>query len=305
MSAYKFPVALRVAFRITALSILTLYPISSFADLVHDAQAPAPYEAHINLAAPFQSVGAVILNSVSDYQIPASGVLIAPKKVLTAAHNLFDYELQPAASMSFSVGQDVLGSPLQTVQVVSWTIHPNYYGIGGPADLAVLTLGHPINAVAPASLWMGDFVLGSQVVMVGYGRPGAISTGFQDEFDGIRRAGVLYPSEYGGGIWPQDYLSAWFFQVGWPYSHELGQLATPGDSGGGWFINNNGAWKLVAITVVNNGYYGYGGRTGANRLDGYNNYRDWVISQIGPKQIPQYSNVTTLKTIPVRMRPYP
>lgn len=269
----------------SVLVVIAMCSSSARADLVHDMQGPYPLQAHIDYAAPFSFVGATYLNSVSGYQIPASGVLIAPNKVLTAAHNLFDYELAPAQSMQFAVGADVLGNPEQVVNVSSWVIHPDYTGIGGRADLAVLTLAEPVTVTDPVSIFMGDYVLGTEVAMVGYGRPGTVGQGYQSEFDGLRRAGVLIPSEYGGGVWAQDYLSAWFFQVGWPYSHELGQMATPGDSGGGWFVDNNGHWELVGITAINNGFYGYGGRSGATALDDRFGYRDWVMTVPEPAAI--------------------
>lgn len=285
-------------------AVLLVAPRSE-AGLFDPVQNPYPFAEPISLAGPFNFVGALYLTSVSGYEIPASGVLIAPNKVLTAAHCVFDYEGLPAESMQFVLGADVLGDPRESVQVARWDVHPSYNGIGGPGDLAVLTLSQSVTTATPVSLFSDEYVLGTQLVMVGYGRPGVVGEGYQSEFDGIRRAGYVYPSEYGGLTWLQDYLSNRFYPPGWPGYDPMGLMGTPGDSGGGWFIYNNGSWELVGLTAINGGIYDYFGRTGAVRLDDYNGYRDWVIRHIStPKAVPQPAPLGSSVT-PVEVRRYP
>jgi hypothetical protein len=54
-------------------------------------------------------------------------------------------------------------------------------------------------------------------------------------------------------------------------------MGTPGDSGGGWFIDVNGEMQLAAVTSFYLGDFSYVGATGALRVSLYN---DWIDSYV-------------------------
>src|SRR5690606_406303 len=77
-----------------------------------------------------------------------------------------------------------------------------------------------------------------------------------------------------------------------PGFQELGILATPGDSGGGWFIDINGEYKLAAITSDWDGFAGYLGRS-------YATYRtpeieQWIHGEIQAHAVPEPASATLM-----------
>ena len=109
-----------------------------------------------------------------------SGTLVAPNKVLTAAHLVdVDGNLQlddptEMSRMVFGVSKNVPSAP--TPNVSSIVINPAYRGANSAFDLAIITLKTPIYDVTPA-LMTSQKTVGKRAAMVGYGYQG---TGTRD-----------------------------------------------------------------------------------------------------------------------------
>jgi len=65
-----------------------------------------------------------------------------------------------------------------------------------------------------------------------------------------------------------------------PNYQRLGGVVSPGDSGGGWFIDVDGEYQHMGISGFYLGDYHYGSDSGALRLSLYNDWIDGVMASI-------------------------
>ena len=195
----------------------------------------------------YPSVGLLAVGS----SVRASGTLIAPNVVLTAAH-VFDAG-SPVNTIFFTVG----GS---TYDVQTVVLSPTWTGfnasIGKGDDIAMIVLTSRVTNVAPASLYTGTDELGHVGIDVGFGYSGTGSTGHSGDF-GTKRAGPNSVDQFGDffnnvshNILLQDFdkpgdpnLST--FGSTTPLAQE--SLITQGDSGGGMFIDFGTGPLLVGV----------------------------------------------------------
>jgi hypothetical protein len=121
-----------------------------------------PQSEYFDLAAQFPAAGSVRLNN----GLWCSGTLVAPDKVLTAAHCT---QGRSPNSLSFRHGANV-ALPTHSRQVSNVSVSPNYTG-SERSDLSVLTLSIPINDVDPLPISLQN-PAGMVATMLGYGYHG-------------------------------------------------------------------------------------------------------------------------------------
>lgn len=114
-------------------------------------------------------------------------------------------------------------------------------------DLTVLTLSNPIEGTLPETLSTNRPATQSEVMLVGYGVNGTLSSGYSARSDGFARAGtsvvydVLTTAES-----PKFYIGTVFFET------TPNQMrGAPGDSGGGvYVVDENGQKKAQCGLIV-------------------------------------------------------
>lgn len=181
----------------------------------------------------------------------ASGTLIRENWVLTAAHVISSSPgRHDLSSATFSLG----GQPY----VVSYAeVHPNWNGdVSSGFDLALVRLTSAISNVAPAPFGEGPpNLIGLESTFVGFGLGGVGETGAVGGTGGVKRAGTNR-LDYDGSL--LGFSSSIFladFDSGSASHSSLGSstptsfesITSPGDSGGGVFVNVNGQMLLVGV----------------------------------------------------------
>lgn len=246
----------------------------------------------------------------------ASGTLVDSQWVLAAAHSI---DGAAPDSVSFEIGDDVYDAE-------SWFSHPDWANSELPessrlltgTDIGLIRLALPVDDVPPARLYVGIEELGSTTTVVGYGRTGTGLTGAID-LDSKKRAGENVVDLIVG---PNDGILAIDFDnpicesspdspiCGNVLSTEEGEnsfgsaiprpqefLPFLGDSGGGAFLNVDGATQLAAIvSFIGDGGDGtvdgdYGDTTGLTRVSVH---ADWIESHVWPPIVGDFNHDKTL-----------
>lgn len=214
----------------------------------------------------FESVGCVTFVQTPDqrWRPCASAVLVAPRWALTAGHVAV---AEPLEKQRYHFG----GESYRAVRRVPY---PDV-GVGDRAklllvaargaDLALVQLDRVVENIRPATRYRGKDEVGRTMTKVGYGCIGDGLTGMSLP-DGQpiqeRRQGNNVIDTAGGTFrklsvnehvlvcdfdHPND--PTWN-QTGEPVPLDLEIGQSVGDSGGGWFIEHDGSWRLVAISCV-------------------------------------------------------
>jgi hypothetical protein len=212
--------------------------------------------------------------TTSNSSFIASGTLIAPDWVLTAAH-----VVDQATSLKFTVG----GS---TYTGNSWTAYTGWTGnLMAGYDIGLVHLNSSANAKA-ATLYTGSAEFGQTATFVGYGMTGTGQTG-ATRLDGKKRAAQnvidgmqnsrLFLSDFDNPNSRRDSM----FGSSTPLNLE--GLIAPGDSGGGVFITTSAGTFLAGVNSFGAAWDGrvnsdYGDVAGYTRVSAF---YAWINSVIG------------------------
>jgi hypothetical protein len=256
-----------------ALAVLAgLYARPAMAIVVQDEQNDSLYRA-LGSSSPFESVGR-FTGKTSKADFLASGTLVAPDWVLTAAH-----VVDGAKSLTFSIGGQIYQVD-RTVPYPSWN-----KDLWSGYDIGLVHLTKPVDNIKPAQLYTGSSELNHPDTVVGFGKTGSGDFG-DTKCDGIKRAAKNVISEIDNKrLLVADFQnprpsSVFSFTGG--HSQPLSGLIAPGDSGGGLFITTPTGTYLAGVNSFIGSDFGaprsvFGNFSGHTRVSAFH---DWIEAEM-------------------------
>jgi autotransporter-associated beta strand protein len=260
----------RIRILLAASSAMTIGGWAAQAATIQDGANQADYAA-LSAQSQYASSGYVFVNGVD----AASGTLIAPGWVLTAAHavtqnDVTSFPVDTLSSISFGQGATAASLPgPDSVKAVFVESGWNYDSSQGN-DLALIELTSPVTSIAPAVLYKSS--LGSELTqtatMVGYGYTGTGSVGYTNLTYGTRLAiqnvidafgQQIVTTGTGSTISLSNFSSNLMFTdfdnpndptvsvMGGTSPLPMEGSSSPGDSGGGLFLTENGITYLAGV----------------------------------------------------------
>lgn len=231
-------------------------PLSSFGGTIRADVSDTLYQT-LGADSRYQSVGK-FLYSVGSSGYLASGVLISPQWVLTAAHVTAgnNYNGGGISSMSFTLYN---GSSSSQYAASNWYTHPGWGATSGSLlagyDIALVRLSTPVTGFTPATLAPSSEYV-EEGTIVGFGTTGTGLTG-STVAGGTKRAGNNMIDVQGDDVTiSSSILLVDFDQPGNTSASSFGDntpltleyLSAPGDSGGGLFVTRNAQTFVLGIT---------------------------------------------------------
>ncbi len=263
---------------------------------------------------------------IGDGHISASGVLLTSGlHILTAAHAVQSLDLP---NTKVFVDDNVRS---QSLDVLTSTVYPQagHNSSGVWHDLAILTL----TQAAPTSaeryaLYTGQNEAGQNATLTGYGQAQTPDGEVLSQTTPTRRAGenrIDTPGDNLDAYWSGSLAQQlWFdFDDGTPQHDALGQtledpnlglghteaMLTPGDSGGGLFIQESGSYWLAGINSYITRWETADVDTQANGSIGdigvatrVSSYAGWIEEETGQTQTPTAQDSTPPDTAQVPMK---
>jgi hypothetical protein len=254
-----------------------------------------PQQAYLDLAArpEYTSVGKIdeTIGSSTSF---GSGTLIAPDWVLTAAHVAGD-----ATAISFTIG----GAKYAAAE---WFVYPSWTGnLLAGYDVGLVKLATPVAGVAPAVRYTGLEEFGAVGTMIGYGLTGTGHTG-ATALDGRKRGAQNVVDAHSGTAADTARILLVDFDnpankrdslYGSAAPLDLEGLIAPGDSGGGLFIGEGPAARLVGVASYIRGFDGkndsdYGDTAAFTRVSAFNSWIDATMQSYAGLTVTQESPLT-------------
>ncbi len=240
--------------------------------VVRDAQNDSLYRS-LGSSEAYDSVGR-FQGTTTTSGFLASGTLVAPDWVLTAAH-----VVDNAKSLSFTIGG-------QNYTVDRKIIYPGWNGdLWSGCDISLVHLAKPVDNIKPAQLYTGSGELNQPDTVVGFGKTGSGASG-DTKSDGQKRGAQNVISE----IENKRLLVADFDRLqpyvaapsGYSRGLPLEGMIAPGDSGGGLFITTATGTYLAGINSFVGSDFGpprsvFGSFSGHTRVSAYS---DWIEASI-------------------------
>ena len=243
---------------------------------------------YLNLGSNYSSVGHISLHSSDGNDYLASGTLIDSHWVLTAGH-----VVDGATSLWWN--PDPQGQAFQGYQASQWYAFPKWNGnVSSGYDLGLMYFTTDLAAQAgidPSLLYTGSNEVGQVGTMVGYGTTGTGLTGYTT-YDYQKRGGqnmidaVLNTPGKDNRVLLSDFDnphnaadSSW----GSSSPLDLEALISPGDSGGGLFLDIGGINYLAGVNSFGWGILDgdpnsdYGDAAGFTRVS---SFVDWIMSYV-------------------------
>lgn len=259
--------------------LLVPFAAPAYSGTIRDDRSDSLY-LDLGAAPVYASVGHVE-GATRRYNFQASGTLIAPDWVLTAAHVVKD-----ATSLNFTVGGT-------TYTGTSWVAHKEFKNrrLGAGYDIGLIHLNAPVENITPATRYTGYDELGNVATAVGYGMTGTGLTGAYMPA-GQKRAGQnMVDNFYPTAESTPNIILMDFDQPGDPYESSFGStlpldleyLCAPGDSGGGLFADLGFGEELIGVHSFGWGLLDgdpnadYGDASGDTRVSVFNSWIDGAM----------------------------
>jgi hypothetical protein len=240
--------------------------------VVRDSDADSLYVT-LGSSAPYDSVGR-FSGTTNRSGFLASGTLIAPDWVLTAAH-----VVDRAKTLTFIIGG-------QTYQADQKVVYPNWNGdLWSGYDIGLVHLVKPVDNVKPAQLYTGNRELNQADTVVGFGKTGTGELG-DTKCDGLKRGAQNVISQIENKrLLVADFdnpLPSSAVPLGYTHSLPLEGMIAPGDSGGGLFITTATGTYLAGVNSFVGSDFGtphsvYGNFSGHTRVSAFS---DWITARI-------------------------
>jgi len=254
------------------LLVVGVFTAPARAIVVRDVEDDSLYRT-LGSSAPYDSVGR-FTGTTTKSEFLASGTLVAPEWVLTAAH-----VVDSAKTLSFSIGG-------QTYEVDRKIVYPGWNGdLWSGNDLGLVHLVKAVDNITPAQLYTGSGELNRTDTVVGFGKTGSGDSG-DTKSDGLKRGAQNVISQIENKrLLVADFdnpLPAGAAPLGYTHALPLEGLIAPGDSGGGLFITTSTGTYLAGVNSFIGSDFGqprsiYGNFSGHTRVSAFS---DWIEARI-------------------------